>query len=223
MLRGAPRIGALCTAPSRWLVWAVAERCANRPNDLLNRWARLACAKLCPPYNSRIARPPVHLVGTALESERKSPERGIEHRAHQHREHAALEFIGDEVLHVAKLLAGGVEGPAVLHSAERAVQILDEYLQVGAIERDPAGEGLAQNLVGNGHIGNDRLDPLPRRGALAHAHVLTQRHEFRIVLHVGDKVEHVGGGMTYAPPGAELRHQAREARAAFSRAKSSPA
>ena len=35
-----------------------------------------------------------------------------------------------------------------------------------------------------------------------------QRHELRILLDVGDQIEHVGGGVADAPLGRELRHRA---------------
>ena len=35
-------------------------------------------------------------VGAFLEGLRELPERAVEHRAHQHREHPTLEFVGDE-------------------------------------------------------------------------------------------------------------------------------
>ena len=127
------------------------------------------------------------------------------------------------LLDIAKLLAGGVKVPAVLHAAERTAQVLDENLQVRAIERDASDESLADHLVGDRHLGDDGFNPLPCRTVLAYPHVLAERHELRVMLHVGDKIEHVGSGMTHAPLGPELRHQAREARAALRRAKSSPA
>ena len=61
----------------------------------------------------------VNLVGAALEGRGEAAKSGIEHRAHQQAERAAPEFIGDEEFDLAGVLAGGLEGPAVLHAAER--------------------------------------------------------------------------------------------------------
>src|ERR1044072_1983146 len=86
--------------------------------------------------------PSISLVGTALEGLGEAPERGVKHRAHQHRKHAALEFVRDEELDIAKVIADRVEIPAVLHAAERDVQIFDHDVEVRPVERDTAGEGL---------------------------------------------------------------------------------
>src|SRR5436305_2529198 len=156
----------------------------------------------------RGAYPAVNLIGPALERLGKAPERSVEHRAHQHGEYAALELIGDEKLDLARPFARGVKVPAVLHPAKRAVEVLNQDLQVRTVERHAAGEGLADELVGNRHVGHHGLDPLRAGCAPADLHRLTERHEFRVALHVGDEIEHVARAMANAPGGAELRHQA---------------
>src|SRR5205085_1983064 len=79
-------------------------------------------------------RPPVNLVCPPLEGFREAPEGRLEHSAHQHRKHTALELVGDEELDLARALARRVEIPAILHPAERAVQVLDKNLQVWPVE-----------------------------------------------------------------------------------------
>src|SRR5882757_7699208 len=88
----------------------------------------------------------VDLIGALLEGRGETPESCVEHRAHQHAKHAALELIVDEELDVAGRLARRFERPVVLHAAERALQIFDQDLQLGSVERDTATEGLAHQL-----------------------------------------------------------------------------
>src|ERR1043165_4487359 len=167
---------------------------------------------------------PINFVGTALERLGKAPESGLEHRAHQHGEHAAAKFVGDEELYLAGPLPERVKVPAVLHAAERAAQVFDQDLPVRLVERHTRREGLVDDLVGHRHLGDRGFDPLRAGRPPTHPHRLAERHELRIALHVGDQIEHVARRMADAPPGAELRHQREsEARAAFRRAKSSPA
>ena len=64
---------------------------------------------------------PVDLIGARLEGRGEAAERGIEHRAHQHAERAAPKLVVDEELDLAGVVAGRLEGPAVLHAAERAL------------------------------------------------------------------------------------------------------
>src|SRR5947208_17197736 len=107
-----------------------AQRTCPPPNhlmELVGTSLREGPPALCFP------RPPVNLVRPALESLRKSPECLVEHRAHQHGKHAALEFVGDEELDIANLFADGMEIPAVLHPAERPIQIFNHYLEVRPI------------------------------------------------------------------------------------------
>src|ERR1051326_749419 len=89
------------------------------------------------------ALPPVNLIGALLEGRGEAPEGDVEHAAHQHAKHSALELVVDEKLDVACLFVGGLEPPAVLHAAERTLQIFDQDLQLGPVERDAAAEGLA--------------------------------------------------------------------------------
>src|SRR5436190_16626130 len=100
----------------------------------------------------RGAYPPVNLVRPTLERLGKAPESRIEHRAHQHSEHATLELVGNEKLDLACALARRVEIPAILHPAERSVEVLDQNLQVRPVERHAAGERLADELVSNRHV-----------------------------------------------------------------------
>src|SRR6478752_1275441 len=69
-------------------------------------------------------------VRTFLERRRKPRKRRVEHRAHQGREHAALELIGDEEADVAGLLTLRLEGPAVLQAGERSPQVAHENLEI---------------------------------------------------------------------------------------------
>ena len=139
-------------------------------------------------------------------------------RAHQQRQSAALEFVVDEKFDLASLLAGGVKGPAVLHAAKGPVEIFDQDLEVGPIERGAAGEGLADHLVGNRHGGDHDGDALAFLGAAAHAHAVAQRHEFGIFLDVRHQIEHVGSGVGNAARGGELRHEPFPVRGASRRA-----
>src|SRR4051812_7652452 len=86
------------------------------------------------PPKASSALAPVHLVGALLERAGEAAERNVEHAAHQHAEHAALELVVDEELDIATGLAGRHERPAVLHPAEWALQILDQNLQLRPVE-----------------------------------------------------------------------------------------
>src|SRR5207248_9788249 len=94
------------------------------------------------PLALRGAYPAIDRVRPALERLGKAPESRIEHRAHQHGEHAAFELVGDEKLDFAGAFAERVEIPPVLHPAERAIQVLDHNLQIRSIECYAAGERL---------------------------------------------------------------------------------
>ena len=78
-------------------------------------------------------------------------------------ERAAAELVVDEELDLAGLLAGRPEGPAVLHVAERPLQIFDQDLQLRPVERDAAAKALAHQLERHRHVGDDDLDALARR------------------------------------------------------------
>ena len=65
-------------------------------------------------------------------------------------------------------------------------------------------EGLAHQLVGDRHVGDDHDLAVRLLGAAAHLQRAAQRHEFRIALDVGDQIEHVGGGVAHAPLGRKF-------------------
>src|ERR1700722_5931400 len=71
---------------------------------------------------------PVHDIRALLERRRKTRKGCIEHRAHQDRQHPALEFVGDEKPDVAGSLALRLKRPAVFQIGERPPQIADGYL-----------------------------------------------------------------------------------------------
>jgi hypothetical protein len=62
----------------------------------------------------RHRRPAVDRIGALLERGGEPRKRRVEHRAHQHRQHPALELIGDEEGDVAGVRLFRLEGPAVL-------------------------------------------------------------------------------------------------------------
>jgi hypothetical protein len=148
----------------------------------------------------------IDLVGAAFEGRGKAPEGGVEDAPHQEAERTVAEFVGEKKLNIAGRGAGRPKGPAVIHPPKRAFEIFDKDRQLGAIERDAAGEGLADKLVRNRHVGDDHLPAPTLLSALAHHQRFAQRHEFRIALYVGDEVEHVGRGVLHSPVGGELRH-----------------
>ena len=63
------------------------------------------------------------------------------------------------------------------------------------------------SFVGDRHVGDDHVPALAVSGALAHVQRAAQRHEFGVVLDVGDEIEHVGCGVLHAPLGRKLRHE----------------
>ena len=65
---------------------------------------RSAVKRRRPPRRAQAALP-VDRVRALLERRGKALERGVEHRAHQHRQHPALELVGDEEADVAVGLA----------------------------------------------------------------------------------------------------------------------
>src|SRR6185437_11811065 len=66
---------------------------------------------------------PINNIGAFFERRGKALEGGVEHGAHQERQHPAFEFIGEEKADVAVGFRFGFEGPAVLEIAERPLQI----------------------------------------------------------------------------------------------------
>src|SRR5437868_9876154 len=108
----------------------------------------------------RAGRFPVNRVRALFERRGKPPECRIEHRAHQHGEHTALEFVSEKECDVAGLLALRLEAPAVLEIGEWTSEILDQYLQIGTIKRDAAGEGFLDQLERHYHVGHHHLGPV---------------------------------------------------------------
>ena len=74
------------------------------------------------------------------------------------------------------------------------------------VERDTAGEGLADHLVGHRHVGNENGDPVAFVGAAFDSEVAAQRHEFGIFLAVGDEIEHFDRAVADAALGGEGWH-----------------
>ena len=77
----------------------------------------------------------------------------------------------------------------------------------GPVERDAAGEGLAHQLVGDRHVGDDDLDAFRLLDPPPDLELAAQRHEFGIALDVGDEIEHLGGGVPNAALVGKLRHR----------------
>src|SRR5262245_7930502 len=111
---------------------------------------------------------PINLIRPLLERRREAAKCQIEHRAHEHAEHAAFELIGDEELDLAGALALRMEGPAVFQPAEGSLQIFDENLQARPIEGHPADKALVDDFVRHGHVGDQNLDALWLLDAPAH-------------------------------------------------------
>ncbi len=137
--------------------------------------------------------PQIDRVCPAFEGNGKTAERHFEHRAHEQAQGPAPELVRNEEFHFAGSLAGCMKGPAVFQPAERAFQIFDQDLEIGPVERHPAGKGFANELVCDRHVCDQDLDPLRLWDALANLELTAQWYEFGIVLHVGDEIEHVGG------------------------------
>src|SRR4051812_47553047 len=88
-------------------------------------------------YQRFSSRPPlrglalsIHHIRALLERSGKALEGGVEHGAHQQRQHPALELVGQEESDIAIGLGSRLEGPAVFKVAERAFQILHHDLQI---------------------------------------------------------------------------------------------
>src|ERR1700704_4650021 len=97
----------------------------------------------------------VNYICPFFECRRKALERDVEHRAHQHRQHPALEFVGYEKPDIAVDFRSGLEAPAVFQFAERPFQIFHHDLQIRAVQRHPAGEGFPHQLERYRHVGDD--------------------------------------------------------------------
>ena len=76
---------------------------------------------------------------------------------------------------------------------ERPVDVLDPDLEPGLVERNPAGEGFANELVADRHAGDQRFAAVVVGPAAAHPQRLAEGNEFRIALDVGDEIEHLRG------------------------------
>src|SRR5215468_9573061 len=100
----------------------------------------------------------INFVGTLLESGRKPAKGGIEHRSHEGRKSAAPEFVVDEKLNVARPIINRIKCPAVLHAPERTIEVFNQNIQMSSVERDATGKRLADDLVGDFHVGDhDRI------------------------------------------------------------------
>jgi hypothetical protein len=111
---------------------------------------------------------PIDHVRPPFERRGEAAEGGVEHGPHEKAQRSALELVRDEKFHLTGVLAPRVKAPAVFESAERAFEILDQDLQVGPVEGDAAGEGLAHEPVGDRHVGDEELDAFRLGDALAH-------------------------------------------------------
>lgn len=92
------------------------------------------------------------MVSALLESGRKAAKGGVEHRPHQDGKRATPEFVVDEKFDIARPLFNWIKGPAVLHALKRAIEVFDQDLEIGPVERDATGKGLADDLVGDFHV-----------------------------------------------------------------------
>ena len=143
---------------------------------------------------------------TIFERGGKALECGVEHRPHQHRQHPASEFVGQEKSDVTVGFGFRLEHPAVFQVAERALEILDHDLQIRPVQRYPAGKGFTYQLERHGHVGDHDLGTVFLRGALTDLQRLAQRHEFRITLDIGDQIEHLRRGMANPALAGKARH-----------------
>src|SRR4029079_4491339 len=157
------------------LFWYMPSRAARKlspgtPNTVSAPWRANWSMRICPPvragalmsiassYRSVIADLfSIHCIGPLFERRGKALERGVEHRSHQHRQHPALEFVGEVKPDVAAGFGSGLEVPAVFQLAERPFQIFHHDLQIGPVQRHPAGEGFPHQLERHRHIGDDDL------------------------------------------------------------------
>src|SRR5271169_3998597 len=103
--------------------------------------------------------PAIDLVGAALEGRGKAAKRGLEHPAHQDAQGAAAELVGDKKFDIASAVACRPKTPAIVHFHKRAFEIFYQNFELRALERHAALEGLADELVGNRHVGDDHLFP----------------------------------------------------------------
>src|SRR3974377_1985876 len=139
----------------------------------------------------------IALARLRLERRCKTAESDIEHGSHEETERAAAKFIGNEEFHDAGLGAGRMKDPAILEPAEGAIEVFDEDVQAGPVERYATGERLMHEFVGNGHVGNKDFDAFRPGDSFSYLERLAKRHELRITLDVCDEVEHFGSRMTH--------------------------
>src|SRR5271155_2025429 len=103
----------------------------------------------------------VDRVRALFERAGESAESDVEHRAHQRAARAAFDLVVDEETDARTLALDLVlERPDVFEMAERPVDIFDPDLEAGLVERDAARESLANELVADGHAGDQRF-PAP--------------------------------------------------------------
>src|SRR5262249_53407917 len=108
---------------------------------------------------------------------------------------------------LACVLTLRMKGPAVFKPAERALQIFDQDLQIGPVERDAAGKGFAYEPVSDGHVSDEDLDAFRLGDPFADLERAAQPYEFRIALHIGHQVEHVSRGVANPARGRKFRHR----------------
>jgi len=102
--------------------------------------------------------------------------------------------------------------------AERTLQIFDQDFQIGAVERDAAGEGFADQLERHRHVGDHGFGAVWILQALTDSQRLAHRHELRIALDIGDEIEHLRRAVLDPALAGELRHREISASSRESRA-----
>src|SRR5437660_1367609 len=105
---------------------------------------------------------------------------------------ATLKSHGAVSRETAAAMARGVLAHAPV---ERTLQLFNQVLQIGAVKREVAGNGLAYEGVGERHVGDEELGAVRVREPLAELERAAQRYEFWIARHVGHQVEHVSRGV----------------------------
>ena len=85
--------------------------------------------------------------------------------------------------------------PAVVHPLEWPAEIFDKNREIGPIKGDATGECLANDLVGNRHVGDHNDGAVLFLVAALDRQCAAQRHEFRIFFDIRDQVEHVRRGV----------------------------
>src|SRR5271166_1965768 len=147
-------------------------------------------------------------VGPPFERRGKAAKGGVENASHEETQSPALEFVGNEEFHDARLRSGGMKAPAVFKLAERSIKVFDKDMQTGPVEGDTARESFMHEFVGNGHISNKNFDALRHGNSFAYLEEVAERHELGITLDIRDEIEHLGSRMIHRAFGRELLHQA---------------